>query len=120
GHVDTNIGGDPLTFLYGKQEILPALESALQGMSVGETSHITLAPEDAYGLASRRAFQEVALEALPKLFRYPGALLAIGDPEAGELLVKVESVDRKKALLNFNHPLSGKTLVFDVRILFIE
>ncbi len=118
--VDSNVGRDPLVFSCGSKQILPALEDSLCGLEVGDTEQITLQPEQAYGQVNPSAFKEIDLEAIPENFRFEGALLLISDESCGEKLIRVDQLKGSKAVLDFNHPLAGKVLTFDVRVLDIS
>lgn len=118
--VDSNVGQDPLVFNCGSQQILPALEDALSGLEVGDTKHITLQPEDAYGHINPSAFKEVDAEVIPEDLRFEGALLIIADENFGEMLIRVDELKEDKVVLDFNHPLAGKQLTFDVKVLDIS
>ena len=118
--VDSNIGQDPLVFNFGSEQILPALEEALRGLEVGDTSHIILQPEQAYGNVNPSAFKEVDAEMVPENLRFEGALLVIADENFGEMLIRVDQLKQGKVVLDFNHPLAGKELTFDVKVLDIS
>ncbi len=117
--VDSNIGGEPFVFHYGTHQILPALEHHLQGLEVGDSKQIVLAPEHAYGDVNPDAFKEVDSHLIPEDLRYEGALLVVADDQFGEMLIRVKSMKNDKVILDFNHPLAGKTLTFDIKILDI-
>ncbi|MEM7175458.1 MAG: peptidylprolyl isomerase [Chlamydiota bacterium] len=118
--VDSNIGGEPFIFHYGNHQILPALESQLLGLEVGDSKEITLAPEQAYGEVNPDAFKEVDSQLIPEDLRYEGALLVVADDQFGEMLIRVKSLKSDKVILDFNHPLAGKTLKFDIKIIDIS
>lgn len=114
--VDTNIGDDPLVFVLGSNQVFPALEQALLGLKVGDTKQITLNPEEAYGPVVKEAFREVGLDTVPEQFRHEGAVLGIQDPAGGVYPIRVHQIIDKKAVLDFNHPLAGRSLRFDVKV----
>lgn len=115
--VDSNVGEDPLIFVLGSHQVFPVLEQELLGLKVGDTKQITLKPEDAYGLVVKEAFREVGLETLPDQFRHEGAVLGIQDPSGGVYPIRVHQIKDQKAVLDFNHPLAGRTLRFDVKVI---
>lgn len=117
--IDTNVGKDPLIFLFGKQQILPALEEALRGLDVGDSKKVTLPPENAYGDVNPNAYKMVDANLIPEDLRFEGALLIISDEQFGEMLIRIDSLNGEQAILDFNHPLAGKTLTFDVKVLDI-
>ncbi|MCB1072313.1 MAG: FKBP-type peptidyl-prolyl cis-trans isomerase [Chlamydiales bacterium] len=118
--IDSNVGKDPLIFLFGSHQILPALEEALRGLDVGDNKEITLDPQHAYGEVNPHAFKKVAANLIPEDLRFEGALLVVSDEQFGEMLIKVDSIDGEELVLDFNHPLAGKTLKFDVKVLDIS
>lgn len=118
--VDTNVGEDPLTYIQGKSEILPALEEALSGDGVGDSRSVQLTAEEGYGSINLEAFQEVELEMVPEDARAAGTMLVATDPEGQQQPIRVHEVKEASIVLDFNHPLAGQTLNFDVKILAIE
>ena len=118
--VDSNVGEDPLTYTQGAHEILPALEEALLGHQAGDTREVKLNAEQAHGPVNPAAYKEVALEQLPESLRVAGATLVAVDPDGGRQPIRVHEVREESAVLDFNHPLAGQTLSFDVKILAVE
>lgn len=118
--VDSNVGGEPLRFTHGQSEILPALQEALVGVAVGETKSITLTPEQGYGPVHEEAFHEVEATQIPEGAREKGIQLTAEDPEGNEHPIRVHEVRGDKIVLDFNHPLAGRTLNFDVRVVSVE
>lgn len=118
--IDTNIGDDPLVFVLGSNQVFPALEQALLGLKVGDCKKIVLKPEEAYGPIVEEAFREVDLEAVPTQFRFAGAVLGVQDPSGGVFPIRVHEVKEEKVVLDFNHPLAGQTLRFEVKVLEVE
>ena len=118
--IDTNVGDEPLIFLYGANQILPGLEASLRGLEVGDNKKIVLSPDKAYGEHNPQAFKEVEASAIPVDLRFEGSLLMIADEEFGQMLIRIAALHGDKAILDFNHPLAGKTLTFDVKVLDIS
>lgn len=118
--VESNVGGEPMTYLHGAQEIVPGLEKELEGMSVGEKKHIAVKPADAYGEVDQKAIQEVKKSLVPEHAWKVGAELEARGPEGQSLFPHVTEVKEDSVVLDFNHPLAGKTLYFDVKILEIR
>jgi FKBP-type peptidyl-prolyl cis-trans isomerase SlyD len=117
---ETNVGAKPLVFQQGAHEILPALETALAGMKVSESRKVTLEPAKGYGEPDPRLLQEVELEQIPEGARVVGAELTAEDQEGHQRPVRVHEVRADKIVVDLNHPLAGKTLHFDVKIMKIE
>ncbi len=118
--IDTNIGKDPLVFLFGSHQILPALEEALRGLEVGDIKEVILNPDNAYGDINPHAYKKVETKLIPEDLRFEGALLVVSDKQFGEMLIRIDSLDGEQIVLDFNHPLAGKTLKFDVKVLDIS
>ena len=117
---DSNVGGEPLVYQQGANQILPALETALAGLSVNDTRKITITPKDGYGDVDPNAIKEVPLEEIPEAARKVDAVLIGVDAEGNQRPVRVQKVGEKNATLDLNHPLAGRTLTFDVKVLKIE
>ena len=115
--IDTNVGDDPLVFVVGKNQLFEALEQEIVNLGVGDHKEIFLQADQAYGPVVPDAFREVELEAIPSQFRHNGAILGVQDPSGGVFPVRVHEIKESKAVLDFNHPLAGKNLRFDVKVL---
>lgn len=118
--IDTNVGEPPLVFELGMGQMFPAIEEQIIGLKVGEQKKITLQPEDAYGHIVEEAFREVELSAIPDQFRHVGAVFGIQDPAGGIFPIRVHQINDDKAVLDFNHPLAGKSLHFDVKVISVK
>jgi FKBP-type peptidyl-prolyl cis-trans isomerase 2 len=118
--LDTNVGGEPLKFTQGSQQIIPGLETALDGMKAGESKRVTVAPEQGYGEVNPQALQEVPIDQIPPDARKVGAQLQGKDGEGRTVHPTVTEVKDEVVVLDFNHPLAGKTLYFDVKILDVQ
>jgi FKBP-type peptidyl-prolyl cis-trans isomerase SlyD len=117
---DSNVGGEPLVYQQGRQEILPALEEALVGLEVGDTKQVRLTEEQGYGPIHPEGFQDVTPEMVPEDARTVGTMLIATDPEGNQQPIRVHEVEDDKIVLDFNHPLAGQALNFDIRVLAIE
>jgi len=118
--VDTNIGEDPLTYTHGNNEILPALEEALLGQAVGDTKTVQLSADEGYGTINPEAYQEVPLDTVPEDARNVGTMLVATSPEGEQQPIRVHEIKEETIVLDFNHPLAGQALSFDVTILAID
>lgn len=115
--VESNVGGKPFAYEQGKGQVIPGLEKALQGLRAGDNKKVTIPPDDAYGPVRAEAQREVPIAKIPEEARKVGAMLAAeGFPGS----IRVAEVRKETALLDFNHPLAGKTLNFDVHILTVQ
>ncbi len=118
--IDGNVGEEPLTYTQGEGEILPALEAALSGHKVGDTKAVKLTAEQGYGPVHPEAFQEVEIDMVPEDARTAGTMLVATSPEGEEQPIRVHEVREETIVLDFNHPLAGQALNFDIKILGIE
>jgi peptidylprolyl isomerase len=111
------VDGYPLKYKQGDGKLLPGLEAALAGMTVGEEASVTLAPEDAYGPVDTAAFKEVPIDQVPEGVREVGAVFAV---QGNRGTVRVAEINEETAVLDYNAPLAGKTLTYDITIVAIE
>lgn len=117
---DTNLGGKPLVYEQGKGQMLPALEKQLVGMKVNETRKVTLSPEEGYGAVNPEAFHSVPASQVPEEARKPGVVLVAEDGSGNRQQVRVHEVKGDEIVMDMNHPLAGKTLHFDVKVVGIQ
>ena len=118
--IQSNKGKPPLTYTHGQQEIIPGLERSLSEMNVNQAKNIKLQPEEAYGQVNPEAFAEVPKEKLPGSALEVGAILSARGSQGEDVSVRVHEVRNETVVLDLNHPLAGKTLTFDVKVLDIE
>jgi FKBP-type peptidyl-prolyl cis-trans isomerase SlyD len=118
--IESNKGKDPLKYTHGSKQIVPGLEKELAGMKVGGEKRVKVKPEDAYGAVSSKAFQEVPKEQIPANGLKVGAILAAKGPQGQEIPVRIHQIKEKTVVLDLNHPMAGKTLLFDIKILDIQ
>jgi FKBP-type peptidyl-prolyl cis-trans isomerase SlyD len=115
--VDASAPGQPLTYLHGEGQIVPGLESALEGLDVGERKQVVVAPGDGYGEHDPRGVQEVPRAAFPPGFEpQVGMELTAEGPDGEAVPFAVREVRPESVLIDLNHPLAGKTLHFDVTV----
>jgi FKBP-type peptidyl-prolyl cis-trans isomerase SlyD len=118
--LQSNIGKEPVTYTHGQQEIIPGLEKALSKMSVNEEKSIRVKPEEGYGQMDPKGFKEVPKSDLPVSDPQVGTPLNARGPQGEELLIHIREVKRNTVILDFNHPLAGKTLNFDVKVVGVD
>jgi peptidylprolyl isomerase len=119
--IETSEGKEPLEFTQGEGLIIQGLADAMQGMKVGETKSVTLTPENAYGVEVPEAYKEFPKSTFPEGFEFQkGMIVELRTPE-GQAVPGIIWEDKGEAVVvNFNHPLAGKTLTFDVKVVGIE
>ncbi len=118
--VESNVGEEPLTYTQGSGQLLPALQAAILGLVEGQTKTVTLEPEEAYGPLNPDAFVEVEKALVPEDLQKPGEELVARGPSGKLQRFRVHEIKEELVVLNFNHPLAGKTLTFDVKVVKIE
>ena len=115
--VDESETNDPLVYLHGYEEIVPGLERALEGKSQGEKLQVTVKPEDGYGDYDEEALEEVARTEFPNdLELEAGGIVTGTDPDGDEVDFLIKEVKKDTVVVDFNHPMAGKTLHFDVTV----
>lgn len=117
--VDTNVGGDPLTYTQGAHQIIRGVESAVEGMEVGETKQAVVSPAEGYGDRDPNALHEIPKEKVPQEAKV-GTQLHGKDSSGREIRPTVSAIKGETVVLDFNHPLAGKTLHFDLKVLNIH
>ncbi|MBR9885078.1 MAG: peptidylprolyl isomerase [Oceanospirillales bacterium] len=113
--VDSNFDRDPVSFTFGDGNIPEGFEQAMLGLKAGEHVELTIAPERGFGqhnpsniqVMSRNGFDDMELE--------PGLVIAFKEP-GGEIPGVITEFNDERVVVDFNHPLAGKTLLFEVRI----
>ena len=115
--IDSSDGADPLPFLQGHGNIIPGLESALEGFKVGDKLDVSIEPEEGYGLRMQDAIQEIPNSALQSVDEVKvGMQLQSQDKDGNAFLVSVTKIEDDKITVDGNHPLAGQTLHFSVSI----
>ncbi|MBX3057058.1 MAG: peptidylprolyl isomerase [Anaerolineae bacterium] len=109
---------EPLEFLQGYNQIIPGLERALTGMKVGDSKEVIVAATDAYGEEDEDAYQLVERSLFPpEMELEEGMQLRMRDAQSGEAVdVIIAEVNESNVLLDFNHPLAGEELHFQVKV----
>jgi FKBP-type peptidyl-prolyl cis-trans isomerase 2 len=117
---DTSLqeGREPLKTTLGQGQLIPGFENGLIGMSIGEKKTIEIQPEDAYGEVNPQLTQEVPLDKVPENVKV-GDMLQ-GQNQYGPVQVTVREVNESTVLLDMNHPLAGKKLIFDLEVVSVN
>ena len=114
--VDSNVGGAPLVFMFGKSQVISGLESGIANMKVGEKSDVMVKAADAYGDYNDDAQLELPREQFAGIDLNPGMTLYGQGEDGGTVQVTVKEVKDENVVIDFNHPLAGKDLMFTVTI----
>jgi FKBP-type peptidyl-prolyl cis-trans isomerase SlyD len=118
--IDSSKGKQPMHYIHGQGQIIPGLEKELAGMAVGGEKKVTVKPEDGYGPINPQAFQEIPKEKLPADALKVGTMLMAQGPQGQGVPVRVHEIKENTVIMDFNHPLAGKTLSFDIKITDIK
>ena len=115
--LDSSKDAGPLQFLAGHDNIVPGLEREMVGMKIGESKDVLVLPQDGYGEFDEEAFMEVSRGEFPADMELETGLeLNVTDEDGQHQLAFVESFNDKTVRLDFNHPLAGAELRFNVKV----
>jgi FKBP-type peptidyl-prolyl cis-trans isomerase SlyD len=116
--IDSSKGQEPLQFLVGHGNIISGLEREMIGMKVGDSKDVVIQPADAYGEFDEQAFMDVPRSEFPKdMPVQEGLELSVKDDSGQSRYARIDAIDGDNVTLNFNHPLAGDELHFNVKVL---
>ncbi len=118
--IESNAGQTPMSYIHGAGQIVPGLERELAGLKVGATKTVSVAPEDGYGPVDPQGFQEIPRDRIPLEAQEPGAMLMTQGPQGQPIPIRIHEVKENTVVVDLNHPLAGKTLNFEVRVVDIQ
>ena len=119
--LDSSKDAGPLQFLAGYDNIVPGLEREMVGMKIGESKDVLVLPEDGYGEFDEEAFMEVPRSEFPADMELEAGLeLNVSDEDGQHQLAFVESFNDETVRLDFNHPLAGAELQFNVKVVALR
>ncbi|MDD4003842.1 MAG: peptidylprolyl isomerase [Elusimicrobiaceae bacterium] len=118
--VDTASGDRPFVFTMGDKSTIPGMEEALKNKHKGDKIHILIPPEKAYGAHNGAYVKEVPLSALKGLQVKAGDNIAARTADGKALPAKIIALGKTAATVDFNHPLAGQTLEFDLTVLDVR
>jgi peptidylprolyl isomerase len=117
---DSSRGRQPLEVKMGCGQLIQGFENALMGMSLNEKKTVTLPPEEAYGHrdeTQKRSFPRA--EVPPQMNPQVGQTVALSGPSGQQVPGTISDVSNEEITVDLNHPLAGKTLVFDIQVVGI-
>jgi len=116
--IETNKGGNQVSYIQGQGQLIPGVDRALEGMRVGEKKTLKLKPEDAYGQINPAARLAVPKAKIPAELLTGGAKLLA---HAGRQVVpgRVQEIRQDTVVVDVNHPLAGKTITVDIEVMNI-
>lgn len=118
---DSSLEREPIEFTIGGGQIIPGLEKGLIDMKVNDKKTIEIPQAEAYGDVQKELFQEVPKEQLPQeITPEVGMGLVAKNPDGSERQLRVAEVKDDSIIIDANHPLAGKDLIFDVEVVEIK
>lgn len=119
--IDSNFGSKAVSFAVGDGSLLPGFERLLLGMQSGQRQLFRVPPEDAFGQPNDNNVQRVSRDDFASDIELTtGLVCSFSDAAGGELPGVVVGFDDQEVTVDFNHPLAGRTILFDVEIHRVE
>lgn len=119
--VDSSQGKGPLEYTHGEGKLIPGLTKQLEGMKQGDEKIIEVKPEDAYGNPDPAGIKEIPLTSLPANIKPEVGLVLQMQDQAGQAFpAKITEIKKDSIVIDLNHPLAGKTLIFKVKIVSVS
>lgn len=117
---DSSVGRTPLEFTVGAGQMIKGFDAGVVGMAIGEKKVINISPEEGYGPKNPEAIIEFPKEQVPQDMKLePGMELTLQNQHGHPVPVVVTEVKEDVIILDANHSLAGKDLVFDVELVEI-
>lgn len=115
--IDSSGEGAPLLYVHGAGQIVPGLEQALEGKEAGHRQQVVVPSAQGYGERDEEATRTVPRAAFPPDAPLEvGAELVVVDDQQNQVPLRIVKVEGDSVTVDFNHPLAGKTLHFDVTV----
>ena len=119
--MDSSEGREPLAYLHGENNLIPGLESELQGKTAGSKFEAVVEPKDAYGEVNDEFIQTISKQMFQGAEDIQPGMTFIAQGEGGQQRqVRVVEVDGDDVTIDANHPMAGKTLHFDVEVVEVR
>jgi FKBP-type peptidyl-prolyl cis-trans isomerase SlpA len=119
--VDSTFGKTPANFVLGDGNMLPGFEEGLVGLKAGDKKEWVITPEKGFGLPNPQNIQEMKRKDFAAdMTLEPGLMVSFADANKNELPGTIAEFDDEKVIVDFNHPLAGRNLNFEVEILLVE
>ena len=116
--IEETTKANPFAFISGSQQILPKLEENIGEMLIGSKRTVVLTPEEAYGKYNDSMIQKVSRSEFPADITLEEGMDFIADtPDGRQMPFIIREIEGDNIMLDFNHPLAGQTLTFDVELL---
>nr|WP_205341707.1 FKBP-type peptidyl-prolyl cis-trans isomerase [Denitrificimonas caeni] len=118
--VDSNFDKDPATFTIGDGSLLPGFERALFGLKDGDQRSFEILPEQGFGIPNEQNVQTMPRSQFDDMELDYGVLVIFKDAAGGEMPGVVKAFNDQQVTIDFNHPLAGKVITFDVAIITVQ
>ena len=118
--VDSTFDKQPASFTVGDGSLLPGFEMALYGLKSGDRRSLPITPDQGFGQPNPQNVQVMPRSAFAAMELSEGLLVIFNDAANAELPGVVKAFDETHVTVDFNHPLAGKNLTFDVEIIEVE
>jgi FKBP-type peptidyl-prolyl cis-trans isomerase SlyD len=118
--LESSSGSHPMTYLHGINSLLPGLEQALVGKNSGDKFSATLTPDLAFGELQPDSEMRVPLSQLKGSKKWEPGMQAVIQTPQGHQQVTILKVGHTMATVDTNHPMAGKTLVFDIEVVEVR
>ena len=118
--IESSQSDEPVAYLHGHGNIIIGLEKSLEGRQEGDRFTVSVAPQDGYGLRQENAVQRIAVKHLKGARNWRPGMIAQVETDHGWRQVQIVKVGKFMADVDTNHPLAGKTLVFDIEVVAVR
>lgn len=118
---DSSKGREPISFTLGNNEVINGFDQAITGMKQGEEKKITITPENGYGQRDEKLRQEVPRSVFPPEMKLDkGMGFSFKTPSGQMMHATIAESSGDKVTLDMNHPLAGKNLIFELKLLDVN
>lgn len=118
--LDSTLGSNPPTFVFGDGSLLDGFEKAIVGLKKGDQRSVFLSPAEAFGPHREDNVQKIKRELFDDSMTLEAGLVVNFEDKSGDLPGVIDSWDEQYVTVDFNHPLAGKDLTFEVEIVDVQ
>jgi FKBP-type peptidyl-prolyl cis-trans isomerase SlpA len=121
GTVDSTFGNAPATFTFGDGSLLPSFERKLLGLRISDRKQFVMPPEEAFGQLNPNNVQQFKRSAFAAdMELHEGLVISFADASRAELPGVIKNIGADEVTVDFNHPLAGQSLIFEVEIIDVQ
>ncbi len=118
--IDSNFDAEPAVFSVGDGQMLEGFERALFGLNIGDEKQFEILPEQGFGMTNPNNMQKFPRSQFKDMELEQGLVISFSDAGNSELPGVISEFNDDKVTVDFNHPLAGQTLLFDVKIIAVD